>query len=90
MNTCTTGLNVLNEGVSEDEYVCFDEPVCVSWNVMDVDEDNDPVVYCQLIDTTSKVLVKVITRIKLVVVLLAIHGITRMKMKSIIRFVTLN
>ena len=89
VNTCATSLNVLNEGTSEDEYVCFDEPACVSWNVMDVDEDNDPVVYCQLIDTTSKVLVKVITRVKLVVVLLAIHGITRMKMKSIIRFVIL-
>ena len=79
VNTCATSLNVLNEGTSEDVYVCFDEPACVSWNVMEVDEDNDPVVYCQLIDTTSKVLVKVITRVKLVVVLLAIHGITRMK-----------
>ena len=55
VNTCATSLNVFNEGTSEDEYVCFDELACVSWNEMDVDKDNDPVVNCQLIDTTSKV-----------------------------------
>jgi hypothetical protein len=42
VNTCATSLNVLNEGTSEDKYVCFDELACVSWNVMDVDKDNDP------------------------------------------------
>jgi hypothetical protein len=42
INTCATSLNVLNEGTSEDEYVCFDELSCVSRNVLDVDEDNDP------------------------------------------------
>ena len=53
--TCTTSLNVLNEGTSEDEYVCLDELACESWNETEVDEDNDPVGDCQSIETTSKV-----------------------------------
>ena len=35
--TCTTSLNVLNEGTSEDEYVCLDELACESRNETEVD-----------------------------------------------------
>ena len=45
MNTCTTSLNVLNEGVSEDDHswralsgLAYD-----SWNYTDEDEVNHPV-----------------------------------------------
>ena len=55
VNTCATSLNVLNEGTSEDEDVCHKELACESWNVTDVDEDNNPVGDCQFIETTSKV-----------------------------------
>ena len=53
--TCTTSLNVLNEGTSEDEYMCIDELACELRNETEVDEDNNPVGDCQSIETTSKV-----------------------------------
>ena len=56
--TCTTSLNVFNEGTSKNEYVCLDELACESRNETEVDEDNDPVGDCQPIEATSKVRVE--------------------------------
>ena len=53
--TCTTSLNVLNEGTSKDEYVCLGELACESREEKEVEEDNDPIGNCQSIEATSKV-----------------------------------
>ena len=44
-NTCATSLNVLNEGVSEDDYSCraLSGLACDSWINTDEDEANHPV-----------------------------------------------
>ena len=53
--TCTTSLNVLNEGTSKDEYACLGELACELREEKEVDEDNDLVSNCQPIEATSKV-----------------------------------
>ena len=55
VNTCATSLNVLNEGTSEDDYLCQREFACEPWNDTDEDEVNYPVCDSQLDKTLSKV-----------------------------------
>ena len=57
INTCTTSLNVLNEGVSEDDYSCraLSGLAYDSWNNTDEDEANHPVCDSLLDKTSSKV-----------------------------------
>ena len=57
MITCATSLNVLNEGVSEDDYSCWalSGLACDSWNNSDEDEVNHPVCDSILDKTSSKV-----------------------------------
>ena len=52
--TCTTSLNVLNEGTSKDKHVCLGELACESREEKEVDEDNDLIGNCQSIEATSK------------------------------------
>lgn len=57
INTCATSLIVLNEGVSEDDYLCRAQSGLAydSWNDTDEDETNYPVCDSQLDKTSSKV-----------------------------------
>lgn len=57
INTCATSLNVLNEGVSEDDYSCraLNGLAYNSWYYTDEDEANHPVCDSQLDKTSSKV-----------------------------------
>ena len=57
INTCATSLNVLNEGVSEDDYSCraLSGLACDSWTNTDEDEANHPVCDSLFAKTSSKV-----------------------------------
>jgi hypothetical protein len=57
INTCATSLNVLNEGVSEDDYSCraLSGLACDSWTNTDEDVANHPVCDSLLAKTSSKV-----------------------------------
>ena len=57
INACTTSLNVLNEGISEDENLCQAQRglACESWSDTNEDVDDHPVCSHEVDKTTNKV-----------------------------------